>query len=181
MAVDGSKIQSTLLQVVDEQHRGTDGGSFQQGTILREAAKRLGGRLSDEDGQALLTAWYALFRSGHLAWGFNLNNPDPPFCHVTTQGRRTLQHLSRDPSNPDGYVAHLASRVELNPIARVYVDEALRTYNANCFRATAVMVGAAAESIALDVRDAVVAGISRTNRFRRRCMRHCSSFRNSRE
>lgn len=165
MAIDGRKIRSTLLQVVEEQHRSAGNtASLQQSSILQEAVARLGGRATDDEGQALLTAWYDLFRDGHLSWGYNLNNPDPPFCHVTEQGRRALQHLSRDPSNPDGYLAHLASRGSPNPVASSYVHEALRTYNTNCFRATAVMIGAAAESMTLELRDAVVAGVKKTGR-----------------
>lgn len=168
MPVDGAKIRSTLLQVVDEQHRASTGSSgvapLQQVSLLREAVARLGGRLTHDEGQALLTAWYDLFRTGHLAWGYNLSNPDPPFCHVTEHGRRTLRELSRDPSNPDGYKAHLAAQGVLNPTALSYVDEALRTYNVECFRATAVMIGAAAESVALELRDALVAAVTRTGR-----------------
>jgi hypothetical protein len=37
-----------------------------------------------------------------------------------------------------------------------YITEALNTFNAACFKATAVMVGAAAESLVLAVRDALV-------------------------
>jgi hypothetical protein len=73
----------------------------------RRSPSRLGDCLSLHEEQALLTAWYDLFGSGHLSWGYNLNNPDPPFCHTTEQGRRTLAQISRDPSNPDGYMAHL--------------------------------------------------------------------------
>ena len=165
MAVDGKKIKGILLQVVEEQNRGAStAASPQQDSILHEAAVRLGGQLTHDEEQALLTIWYDLFRSGQLAWGYNLNNPNPPFCHVTEQGRRTLQHLSRDPSNPDGYLAYLTGRAKLNAIAHSYVDEALLTYNASCFRATAVMIGAAAESIILELRDAVVAGVKHVGR-----------------
>ena len=168
MAIDGSKIRSTLLEVVDEHHRriGSASGyaTIQQGSILQEVVVRLGNRLTQDEGQALLTAWYDLFRTGHISWGYDLNNPNPPFCHVTKQGRRALEHLSRDPWNPDGYISHLASRARPNSIAFSYVQEALRTYNANCFRATAVMIGAAAESMALELRDAVVAGVKKVGR-----------------
>ncbi len=165
MAIDGTKIRSTLLQVIEEQHRSAgNSSSLQQISILQEAVARLGGRTTDDEDQAILTAWYDLFRAGHLSWGYNLNNPDPPFCHVTEQGRRALQHMSRDPSNPDGYKTHLASRGSPNPVASSYVDEALSTYNTNCFRATAVMIGAAAESMALELRDAVVAGVKNAGR-----------------
>ena len=36
------------------------------------------------------------------------------------------------------------------------MSEALTTYDANCIKATAVMVGAAAESLVLEVRDTLV-------------------------
>jgi hypothetical protein len=121
-----------------------------------EASRKLNiyGQTSAE--QALLTMWHDLFRMGHLSWGYDISNPDPPFCHLTEQGRKTLEHLSRDPANPDGYLAHLFSRGKLNSVSESYLREALRTYNSNCFKATAVMTGAAAESIVLELRDTTV-------------------------
>jgi hypothetical protein len=141
-------------------------GSLQQVSILNEVTQKLKqehGRLTHEQEQAILLAWYDLFRSGHLSWGYNLNNPEPPFCHVTEQGRRTLAHISRDPSNTDGYLAHLTSRAALTPLALAYVDEALGTYNTNRFRAAAVMIGVASER-ALDLRDALTTGIAKLGR-----------------
>ena len=168
MTIDGAKIRSTILQaIVDLTARfGPDAG-LQTTGVLSEAAQKLaapGNRLPRDEDQALLTAFYDLFRSGHLSWGFNLANPGPAFFHVTEQGRRTLEHLSRDPANPDGYLAHLARHATINPIARAYVEEGLLTYNTNCFRAAAVMIGAAAESILLDLRDAVAAGVNKVGR-----------------
>lgn len=168
MALTGNDIRGTLLNVVAEAQARTVASSvpssLQQVSLLNEARNRLGYRLTPEEEQALLTAWYDLFRTGHLSWGYNLNNPEPPFCHVTEQGRRTLAHVSRDPANPDGYVAHLRSVATLNPVAASYVDEALRTFNADCFKAAAVMIGAAAESIALELRDTVLTGIAKLGR-----------------
>lgn len=162
MPVDGPAIRRTLLVVLHEK-QSSAGGSLQQNSILSETSRRFGNLAIDEQ-QALLTLWYDLFRSGQVAWGYNLSNPDPPFCHLTEQGRRTLEHLSRDPSNPEGYRAYLKQVSTLNPVAEVYVDEAVTTYNANCFRAAAVMIGVAAESVALGLRDAVSAGIQATGR-----------------
>lgn len=141
MAIDGAKIRSTILQAIADvaARFGPDGG-LQTIAVLSEATKKLavpGNQLSRDEDQALLTAFYDLFRSGHLSWGFNLANPSPPFFHVTEQGRRTLEHLSRDPANPGGYLAHLTRHATLNPIARAYVEEGLLTYNTNCFRAAA--------------------------------------------
>lgn len=153
--ITGQEMRRVLLEVVDEYSQ-SGPGYFQSGSILREVAQRLGIRHNLENEQALLTLFYDLFRSGHLAWGYNLSNIEPPFCHLTEQGRQTLEHLSRDPANPDGYLAHLSKECSLNPIAKAYLEEGLRTYNSNCFKATAVMVGAAAESIVLELRDALV-------------------------
>jgi hypothetical protein len=102
-----------------------------------------------------LTFWYDLFRTGYLAWGFNIHNPEPPFCHATELGRQSLSHFSRDPVNPDGYLTYLFDMAKLNPIAESYIREALTTFNANCYRASAVVVGAATESMVLELRDVI--------------------------
>jgi hypothetical protein len=157
---DGQTIRRVLLEVVEELAR-TQNRSLQSNSILLEASRRLNipGRDHPTE-QALLTLFYELFRNGHLAWGVNLSNPSPPFCHVTEQGRATLRHLSRDPANPDGYLEHLRASGPLNPIAHSYIEEALSTYNSNCHKAAAVMVGAAAEAIIIELRDTLVARIN---------------------
>lgn len=153
--IDGQKLKLTLMGVINEyQNRG---GSFQQGSILNETAKRLGIINNLEIEQALLTIWGDLFRSGYLAWGFNLNNLQPPFCHITDKGRKTLSHLSKDPYNPDGYLYNLSKSVNLNLIALSYVKESINTFNNNCYKASAVMLGAASESVILEIRDSLVA------------------------
>jgi hypothetical protein len=106
--------------------------------------------------QAFLTIWHDLFRTGYLAWGLNFSNPNPPHCHVTEQGRRILQNLTRDPANPAGYLTHLATVATLNPITQSYLNEALETYNTNCIKAAAVMIGAATESMILELRDVLI-------------------------
>jgi hypothetical protein len=164
--IDGYAIRKVLLEIVEEMSSQSTGycrlSDMDSRHTLEEAAKQLGialrgeGRNLDLE-QALLTVWHDLFRTGHLAWGYGVFTPDPPFYHITEQGRKALENLSRDPANPDGYLAHLTNSVLPNPIALSYLEEALKTYNSDCFKATAVMVGAAAESIVLELRDALVA------------------------
>ncbi len=161
-------MRAAIIEAVDERARrfGPSGG-LQANGVLTDASAKIAGtnrRLTSDEEQALLVAFYDLFRTGHLCWGFNLANASPPFFHVSEQGRRALEHLSRDPMNPDGYRAYLAGRVTLNPIAGSYVDEALLTYNANCYRAAAVMIGAAAESLLLELRDTVDAAMKKVGR-----------------
>ena len=39
-------------------------------------------RLDLDIQQAILTCWHDLFREGTLSWGYDLDNPDPPFFHM---------------------------------------------------------------------------------------------------
>ena len=151
--VDGATIRQTLLTVI-QRYAGSSGG-LNSRTILGEAATNL--HFDNQDAQqSLLTVYNDLFRTGHLAWGLDINNPDAPWFHITEQGRTALQHLSWDPLNPDGYLSYLSAQVTLNPIAASYIKEALHKYNSDCFKATAVMVGCAAESVSLELRDNLV-------------------------
>lgn len=147
-------IRETLLEIIAEQSpRSAIDSSLQSSTILNAAARALGAAYNTELEQALLTQWHELFRTGYLAWGFNIANPDPPFCHVTDRGRAALERLSHDPGNPSGYLRHLNSATQLNPIAASYLSEALDCYVSSSHKAAAVMVGAAAESLVIELRD----------------------------
>jgi hypothetical protein len=151
--MQGTDIRAVVLEVVDDLSRKYD--NLQSGSVLKEASRRLPRRDRATD-QALLTVFYDLFRTGYLSWGHDLPNPDPPFFHLTVLGRQALALRSRDPANPDGYLAHLRARATIGSVTDSYITEALNTFNAACFKATAVMVGAAAESLILGVRDALV-------------------------
>jgi len=152
-------IRSTLLQVIselDKKQRGNPPGpSLQAGSILDETSRRLGRHPQIDYEQAVLTCWYDLFRNGIMSWGFNLCNPNAPHCHVTEHGKLVLDNLSRDPANPSGYMAYLSEKASVDSITRSYIEEALNTYNSNCFRAAAVMTGAAAENLVLSVQTAL--------------------------
>ncbi len=150
-----NEIRSTLLEAIAHQQE-RYAGSLQSRSVLVEVRERLGNRRDLPFEQALLTAFGDLFRTGYLAWGLNLSNPDPPFFHTTDAGRRVLRNLSRDPANPDGYLTHLNSAAQLTPITDAYLREALGCYVNDLPKAAAVMVGAAAENLVLEVRDALV-------------------------
>jgi hypothetical protein len=167
-------IREVLLGVIQEQ-RPTSNSSpnLQQVSVLEEAKKKLAKKLtpdteaqsnsysqrysqpsltlSPEMEEALLTQWGELFRTGLLAWGLNLSNPNPPFFHLTERGKAALANASRDPSNPAGYLRHLDSIAKINPVSRSYLSEGLDCYVAGLFKAAAVMVGAAAENIIIEL------------------------------
>lgn len=153
-------IRGTLLQVIESRRpkRPTD-GNLQSSSVLEETASKLGAVHDHAAEEALLTAFHDLFRTGYLAWGYNLANPNPPFFHVTDIGRRSLANLSRDPGNPDGYLAHVAQSGTDSPIALSYLKEAVQCFVADLPKAAAVMVGASAECLILEVRDALLSAI----------------------
>jgi hypothetical protein len=159
--IDGNQLRKVLLEVIKDISERKQGSSLQSGLILDEAARKLEIRRNTDMEQALLTYWYDLFRTGHMSWGHNLLNADPPFCHLTEHGRKTLETISRDPANPDGYMNHITAKGSLNPTAQSYIEEALKTYNVGCFKATAVMVGAASESLVLETRDTLIIRIQK--------------------
>src|SRR5947209_185473 len=109
-----------LTEIKAQEPRNQTGPNLQQSSVLTAAATKLGG---DYDQQAILTQWSELFRTGLLAWGLNLLNPNPPFFHLTERGRQALSNLTRDPSNPAGYLRHLASVATLDEIAMSYLTE----------------------------------------------------------
>jgi len=103
----------------------------------------------------ILNYWTDLLRNNTISFGsrqdWELDN-----FHVTETGRETLRHADRDPMNPPGYLAYLDQEAAVDTVSRGYIEEALKTYIACCYKATAVMVGAAVETIVLDLRDTLL-------------------------
>ena len=150
-------IRAVILQVIEYQHpKGPMESALSQGSVLEETKRRLCITYDLTKEQAILATWHDLFRTGYLAWGKDISNPNPPFFHVTESGRRTLASLSRDPGNPAGYLRHLTSIAKLNPIAHSYLIEGLECHVAGLYKAAAVMVGGATESIILELRNTTI-------------------------
>ncbi|GAF79886.1 unnamed protein product, partial [marine sediment metagenome] len=144
-----NQIKKTILEIIAKQCTSNSGQSI---GVLQEIERTLNipGN-NDAQQQAVLTVWNDLFRTGFLAWGLNFCNPSPPFFHVTEKGRNALKHISRDPSNPDGYIHYLETIVNLSDTTKSYIIEALETYNSNNYKASAVMIGCASESIIIEM------------------------------
>jgi hypothetical protein len=155
-------IRQAIFETITEQQKAEY--SLQGPTVLSAVARKLGAS-SNEQQQAVLAIWHDLmYRDGLLAWGVDMSNASEPWFHVTDRGRSVLQQLSRDPSNPDGYLASLDKKVSLDPVARSYLVEALHSYNNTCFKAAAVMVGGAAERLTLGLRDVFTTRLTTTGK-----------------
>jgi hypothetical protein len=151
-------IREALLAEIESQRPGGRAHmpNLQQSSILDGVERKLGANSNPSLEEAILTQWGDLFRTGLLSWGLNISNPNPPFFHLTERGHQALQNLTRDPSNPAGYLRHLAASATIGAVALSYLTEGLECYVAGLFKAAAVMVGGAAERIILDVRDVVI-------------------------
>lgn len=85
MSIDYTVLKQKVLDAAKEcAARGA--GYSQQRPVLEAVATDAGGnmwtRLDLDVQQAILTCWHDLFREGTLSWGYDLNNPDPPFFHI---------------------------------------------------------------------------------------------------
>lgn len=126
--------------------------------VLKEVASIVGASAADLTRQrALLTAWSDLFREGLVSWGGDLNNNGPQWAHLTERGAKVATAASRDPSNPEGYLAGLEPGVPSGSVARSYIEEALKTHRQGCDRAATVLIGVAAEALLREIRDDMVA------------------------
>ncbi len=154
---NSDEVRRVLLEVIAESAEGPE-KHFGRWHVLRETANRVvGAHMRDEQShQRILDAWDDLYRQGIVSWGRNLdsqNNATADSAHLTQHGLASTKDLSRDPSNPAAYRAAIQPHVRDVPVVISYLDEAVDTYNRGSFKSSAVMVGGAAESLALVVRD----------------------------
>jgi len=148
-------VRETLLTLIDQQRpKSPTDQELQTANIIGGLRERFGGDLVLE--RVAMAEWHELVRTGYVAWGYDFDHPDPPNFHVTERGHRALALVARDPGNPAGYLRHLDSVAKINPVARSYLVEALDCFVAGLYKAAAVLLGAAAESLVLELRDAVV-------------------------
>ncbi|HHF0510944.1 MULTISPECIES: hypothetical protein [Vibrio diabolicus subgroup] len=154
--INGLDVRTTLLEVVEGKDPKNPESNIQAPEILREAKTRLKIGRDNIQERIVLTEWYELFRVGLMSWGFNFDNPNPPFCHVTSRGQQALELLTRDPFNPTGYMLHIASLGKLNNVAASYLEEGVNCFASNFHKSASVMVGAASEAIILELRDKVI-------------------------
>lgn len=155
--VQKKDVRACMFQVIaDQAPKKPSDGFLQSGSIVTETHQRLGGSRDHLLEETILTVLHDLFRTGYLGWGANFSNPNPPFCHITEQGRKSLATLSRDPSNPEGYFNFLSEAASLNPITDSYIREAIACFVYDLPKAAAVMVGGASESMVIELKDTII-------------------------
>lgn len=157
------ELRAALLQAVEHfrPRDQIDRGNWHAEAILRHVAEQFPreGRGPGFD-HMVLDEWSELFRTGHLVWGQDLGNSQPPFFHVSNRGELALRQLARDPANSAGYFAYLDVEAQPNALARAYIAEGLACFNNGFRRAAAVLVGTGVEAIVLELRDQLAARLN---------------------
>jgi hypothetical protein len=71
---------------------------------------------------------------------------------LTEKGRKASDDAHLNPDNVSAYLQHVASRVgELDSVAMFYLEESLRCYANECYTASTMMLGVAAEAMFYEV------------------------------
>jgi hypothetical protein len=78
-----AELEETLMDLA-HQCLAKGPGYAQEGVVLREAYARFRPRTLEEQ-QRILDAWHGLFMAGKLSWGYDLDNPGPPFFHLRAE------------------------------------------------------------------------------------------------
>jgi hypothetical protein len=85
MTIDYEELKKKLLDAARQCANQGPGYSQQRPVFDRVASATSGNqytRLDLDLQQAILTFWHDLFREGTLSWGYDLDNPGPPFFHI---------------------------------------------------------------------------------------------------
>ncbi|MDA4133643.1 MAG: hypothetical protein OK454_11060, partial [Thaumarchaeota archaeon] len=109
---------------------------------------------------------WQLLAQGVLVWGLSgtLNDVYPNY-RLTAYGRNVVKEQGPQPYDPDGFITEFDRLVPgADAILRDYLVEAVRAFNASCFKSSAVMLGAASEQALLLLHVAFEAAITDARR-----------------
>jgi hypothetical protein len=96
---------------------------------------------------------WQLMIQGVITPGMNESNLDLPHFRVTDYGHKVLEAERLLPHDPAGYIEELraAATTIIGQVTIVYLEEALRCFNAGCHVASVLLLGVAAESVFLQL------------------------------
>jgi hypothetical protein len=117
---------------------------------------------------AILEAYHQLFTLGYVAPCWSASGLNFDRFTITKSGKGWINQNEPLPEDPKHYLADLQRRVpNLSSVVLEYIKEALTTYERRAFFATAVMVGAASESVVYEIMGALLQAVSGTPEERR--------------
>jgi hypothetical protein len=104
--------------------------------------------LSSNDAELVRDVFWDLFRQGFITLGLNDSSDAWPFFRLSHLGGQTLATQSPFRFHDTSSFLNIVSREapDISAEAKVYLDEAVAAYFADCLLASCVMVGGAAEA-----------------------------------
>jgi hypothetical protein len=133
-------FQHQVARVLDRRGLPVEPGPHGQEPTLRRVDER---RFRE-------TVWQ-LINQGVLVQGLNASNAQWPFLSLTEWGEEYVQEPGPDVYDPDGYLAAMDGDAPLDAIERRYLEQASAAFRAELHDAAAVMLGAAAEHLLLQL------------------------------
>jgi len=115
---------------------------------LQQARGYLEPHLSSHDAELVRDIFWDLFRQGFITLGWNDSNDAWPFFRLSHLGGQTLATQSPFRFHDTSSFLNIVTREvpDISTDAKVYLDEAVAAYFADCLLACCVMVGCAAEA-----------------------------------
>lgn len=97
----------------------------------------------------LIEAYQQLLMLGYIVpWPNSPRGPNPDWLHLTENGRQWTHSSNPIPEDVNGFMSALNALIPtLDPIIKLYISEAVVTYDRRAWLASAVMVGAASEKL----------------------------------
>jgi len=109
-----------------------------------------GEHLEGYDSVNVRAAVEELVAAGVLVYGVNALGPSLALLQITEFGLACVEAGQVDPHDADAYLASVLGQApNLDAVARQYLEEGLECLRRRCYRASAVMLGAASETVML--------------------------------
>ncbi len=108
---------------------------------------------------------WQLIIQGVLTVGCDSANPNLPFFRITDYGEMVLKTERFVPHDPTGYLDEIKSvkGSVLTKVAITYIEESLRCFNSGCHVASVLLLGVAAESVFLNLCNAIQSSLKNSN------------------
>lgn len=163
-ATAGASSQNGAALNVDSTVEGVAALAQSKGLLPRPAQHAHGANATHHLGTAATQILYdhvqmilwQMLAQGVIVWGLGGRggNSQYPWFRLTDHGATVIASGRPQPYDPDGFLAQFKKQIPTADSVTVdYLEEAVRAFNANCFRAAAVLLGAASEKEVLILHD----------------------------
>src|SRR5437870_4578246 len=144
------EVQSLLLKSLS--NSGVDRRLGQGRHYLAEEVHARAPATDKPSQQQILAAYWSLIGQGLAYIDMGQSAPENWQLVLTPAGAAAVQDQQASPDDPAGYLRTLYTNVpQMKETVRLYIDEAVKTYNSQAYLACTVMLGVAAEAAFIEV------------------------------